>query len=396
MGTVYFCNKEPIDLNAIAVMGVSVKSGDNPIGYFGTGLKFAIATLLRSGHRVTLYRVGEKISFSADAETIRGETFQRVRMGDEPLGFTTQLGRNWEPWQAYRELYSNCLDEAGKIADDRPEGSWGTVFEIEGEPIAHCHMKRREIFLASEPAFSDGECEIHHGHNACAFYRGVRAHRHQNAALFTYNILDAVELTEDRTVKNGYMVPYYAARAISASNDEELIETAIMAPRGAFEADLNYEGHCGKPSRTFMDVCFRLRQNAHVNRSAIKLWEKHSDVRLSFTEVVLDEFEERQIEGALALVRRLGADVRRDDFMVVDGLGRSIYGMVRRNQILIAKAALDMGVRFTASTLYEEWLHKTEGLADESRALQNLLFEKLFAMTERVMALEAPRAAKAA
>ena len=40
---IYFCNAEPIDLNAIAIMGVSVKTGDNPIGYFGTGLKFAIA-----------------------------------------------------------------------------------------------------------------------------------------------------------------------------------------------------------------------------------------------------------------------------------------------------------------------------------------------------------------
>ena len=32
---IYFCNAEPIDLNAIAIMGVSVKTGDNPIGYFG-------------------------------------------------------------------------------------------------------------------------------------------------------------------------------------------------------------------------------------------------------------------------------------------------------------------------------------------------------------------------
>ena len=53
---IYFCNAEPIDLNAIAIMGVSVKTGDNPIGYFGTGLKFAIATLLRTAHKVTLTR----------------------------------------------------------------------------------------------------------------------------------------------------------------------------------------------------------------------------------------------------------------------------------------------------------------------------------------------------
>ena len=83
-----------------------------------------------------------------------------------------------------------------------------------------------------------------------------------------------------------------------------------------------------------------------------------------------------------------GAQVDRRDFMVVEGLGESIFGMVRGSRILIAKAALDLGTRFIASTIYEEWLHKKEALQDESRQLQNLLFEKLFAMTERVCALE--------
>ncbi|WP_198164368.1 hypothetical protein, partial [Bradyrhizobium jicamae] len=70
--TVYFCNAEPIDLNAIALMGVSVKTGASPIGYFGTGLKFSIATLLRTGHEVTLIRNGETIPFTVNHEVIRG------------------------------------------------------------------------------------------------------------------------------------------------------------------------------------------------------------------------------------------------------------------------------------------------------------------------------------
>ena len=54
--TVYFANAGLIDLDVIRIMGVSVKTKDNPIGYFGTGLKFALSTLLRSGHKVTLLR----------------------------------------------------------------------------------------------------------------------------------------------------------------------------------------------------------------------------------------------------------------------------------------------------------------------------------------------------
>lgn len=390
MGKVFFCNAEPIDLNAIAIMGVSVKTGDNPIGYFGTGLKFSIATLLRTGHSVVLYRDDEQIEFSVRSETIRGETFNRVVMGDEPLGFTTQLGRNWEPWQAYRELRCNCNDEGGIIADERPDGYFGTVFEIEGEAISQCHRSRREIFLDSPPLSSTGECEIHHGETGFAFYRGVRAHKHQSHAMFTYNILDDVTLTEDRTIKNAWEVGYYASRAIAQSDDEDVIEATLMAERGTFESNLDYSNG-GRPSPAFMEVAFRLRHNTHCNKSAIKLWEKHSEVRVTFTEAALDAFDEQQIVAAIKLVSRLGVEIDRRDFMVVEGLGESVFGTVRGSRILIAKAALDMGVRFIASTLYEEWLHKKESLRDESRQLQNLLFEKLFSMTERVCALEAQR-----
>jgi hypothetical protein len=71
---VYFANAGLIDLDVIRVMGVSVKTNDNPIGYFGTGLKYAIATLLRTGHTVTLKRGGRDHEFSAqEGRTIQGQ-----------------------------------------------------------------------------------------------------------------------------------------------------------------------------------------------------------------------------------------------------------------------------------------------------------------------------------
>lgn len=386
--TVYFCNAEPIDLNAIALMGVSVKVGDSPIGFFGTGLKFSIATLLRTGHRVTLIRNGETIPFAVDSENIRGESFERVRMGDERLGFTTKLGRTWEVWQAYRELYCNCLDEQGSINDFAPEIEYGTVFAVEGEGIEQCHRNRREIFLSTKPISANDDCEIHQGSGEHAFYRGVRAHKHGRHALFTYNVTAKLDLTEDRTIKAPYMLEHYAELAVAYSDDEDLIQTVLMAPEGTFEQGFDFGGVYLKPSPAFMEVAYRLRGNAHCNNAAIKLWEKHADIKLTYDPVELDAFEEEVIDRALVLVARLGVDMTRRDFLVVEGLGEGIFGTVRNQRILIGKRALDMGHRFVASTLYEEWLHKTEGLADQSRDLQNLLFEKLFAMVERVSVIE--------
>lgn len=391
--TVYFCNAEPIDLSAIALMGVSVKVGSNPIGYFGTGLKFSIATLLRTGHGVELIRSGTSIEFAIHSETIRGEQFDRVKMGDELLGFTTKLGRAWEAWQAYREMYCNCTDEGGVIDTEIPAGQWGTIFAIEGEAIEACHRNRHEVFIATAPLFSTDECEIHRGDGSHAFYRGVRAHKHGRQALFNYNILAQLDLTEDRTIKSAYMLEHYAENSICDCDDEDIIQTALMAPQGTYEHGFDYSGRCFKPSDAFMNVAYRLRGNVHCNNAAIKLWQKYADVRLTYDPVDLDPFEDEVIDCALALVSRLGVDITRRDFIVVDGLGEGIFGVVRNQRILIAKRTLDMGHRFVASTLYEEWLHKTEGLADQSRDLQNLLFEKLFAMVERVAVIERRRAA---
>jgi hypothetical protein len=161
----------------------------------------------------------------------------------------------------------------------------------------------------------------------------------------------------------------------------------ILASSGTFESCLDIES-AGRPSDAFMRVCHRHRNNGHANQSAIKLWEKHADTRLTYDIVEIDAYEEAVLVKAFELLRRLQCPLSRGDFLVVSALGEAIYGMVRAGQILISKRTFDMGHRFLASTLYEEWLHKNDGFEDESRDLQNYLFEKVFAMTERVLMME--------
>jgi hypothetical protein len=89
MSYVIFENPGEIDAAAIRTFGVSVKEGDNPIGFFGTGLKYALAILLRSGHSVTIQSGVSKHRFALKDVTIRGEKFQIVTMDRHELGFTT-------------------------------------------------------------------------------------------------------------------------------------------------------------------------------------------------------------------------------------------------------------------------------------------------------------------
>lgn len=391
--TIFFCNKEPIDLNAIALMGVSVKTNNNPIGFFGTGLKYAIATLLRTNHRVFLHRAGQHIDFRVQKETIRGEEFDRIVMNDEKLGFTTRLGKNWEPWQAYRELYCNALDEGGVITDEKPANieDFGTIFAIQGDDIERCHRDRAAIFIDTAPLFKDEHAEIHRNkdiYERDVFYRGVRAGKIDRPALYTYNILQNLTLTEDRTIKYSWNINNAISKTIPQLDDEGMLERILLAPVGSFEAGLDYYDEFVKPSLAFMDICFRLRMNMKANRSAIRLWEKHADRRVAFKDVLLDQFEERALDKAFILLARLGCKADRGDLCIVESLGDNIFGAVRDSQIMISHAAFDHGYRYLASTIYEEYLHRDHQKQDESRELQNFLFEKLFAMTEKVAEME--------
>ena len=118
-----FKNKGAIDVRAITTFGISSKENDNAIGYFGTGLKYAIAVMLREGVNFSIVTGGKQYEFETRAETVRVDEFNFcfMRAGGtgkfEQLPFTTELGKNWELWQAFRELYCNCTDENGEISD---------------------------------------------------------------------------------------------------------------------------------------------------------------------------------------------------------------------------------------------------------------------------------------
>src|SRR5579863_6415046 len=106
-----FSNPGVLDMNLVKLLGVSVKESESPIGFFGTGLKYAMAVALRIGGSMTIFVDGAKYEVNGRKVTLRDKEFTQVMLNDEPLGFTTELGKQWEPWMVVRELYSNALDE---------------------------------------------------------------------------------------------------------------------------------------------------------------------------------------------------------------------------------------------------------------------------------------------
>ncbi len=378
----YFCNEEPIDTKAIELMGVSVKSG-GAIGYFGTGLKFAIATILRSECKIKLTTDGEVINFTTEPELVRGQEVNRIYMNGQPLGFTTALGRDWELWQAYRELHSNCLDEDGVISDDQPDRKYGTVFEIQGQPFHEEYLSRNNIFLSGPPDIRLMGVEARSGSSNSIFYKNVRVGDTPRPFVNTYNLTDHTELTEDRTLKYEWMALEKIRRGIAGSDDADLIKKVVIASDVFTESSFRFNAH--EMSETFLDIVQKYASHKNINKSALAEAKKRR-VGIMGTPIKLDDYYTAIFERAKPLLEYLNCNLKREDFIVLNSLGPNVYACVLDDQIFVSLKTFDMGEKFVASTLYEEWLHKTEGLEDECREMQNFLFEKLFSCVGRLSA----------
>jgi hypothetical protein len=257
-----------IPLEAFTTFGVNAKpNSTNPFGYFGTGLKYAISVCLRNRCQVVLWRGKTRYDFYTKAQDFRGKDFDFVRMKKShwnqtgfakysQLPFTLELGKNWELWQAFRELETNTRDEGGITAlmagDDLvPENERTTILVFGSKFVDEFHEMDRH-FLPEGKTVREGEAiQVIDRPSKHVYYRGVRIMDLKEEAEFTYNILQTIDLTEDRTAKYSYQVEQAISRHWIESEDEERVQRVTSTSRWE-SSGLSYGYAYATPSRVFM------------------------------------------------------------------------------------------------------------------------------------------------
>ena len=319
---IVFENYGEIEIDAITTFGVSVKEGPNPIGFFGTGLKYAVAVLLRHGCKVSISSGERHLRFTTERREVRNKAFDFVLMreGDRltSLGFTTELGKTWQPWMAYRELYCNARDEGGSVykvasataATDPQRGL--TQIRVEGAEVETVHSESALYFCEDAPdAIYDG-VGIYRRPSQVLFYRGVRVLLLPKPATFTYNLIDRqIDLTEDRTMAHPILATWYLARALARCDDPEILQAALAPGRDALERDFDYKDSSVRPVAAFLETVGRLKESGQTNivASASDRWRVEVPEKFDMKPVTLDEAEQKALNGALAHCLRGGFDV---------------------------------------------------------------------------------------
>lgn len=382
---IIFKNKGLIDEKSITTFGVSSKENGSAIGYFGTGLKYAIAILLREGCQIKIH-IGNKIlDFGVSQEKIRVNEFNIITMNNNLLSFTTELGKNWELWQAFRELYCNCVDENGEIYESSNAECEDdeTMICVTGGKFQTAFNNRREFILDKPLLTAMKNANIHEGESNFLFYKGIGVHKLSHPSMFTYN-LNYADLTEDRTLK---YVSYYEgkiAEDICSLHDEKLLKKILHAPKDTFEHEMNFTE---TPSDKFIELCLVAAKkfDLTLNESARNLCKGWALEALNAnSNYKLKSIEQMMLDKAISFCDFIGHDVTEYEIKIAENLGDGVLGRAHNDVIYLSTRVFMQGTKQVATTLLEEYLHLKYNLRDETYMMQTFLFDVIAGLGERL------------
>lgn len=401
-------NKGEIDVNAFRLMGASTKEDEeDKIGYFGSGLKYAMAVMLREGIDFKCYSGVKEIKVGTRKTMMRGEEFHVITINGTPTSLTTRMGKDWKTWYAVREIYCNSLDEGGVEVSTagEPKGSKGhTDIFVEITPAIN------EIHTNWDNYFSDKRSPITKLKDVKVFHpavqgelrvyrRNMLVHKENERSLFDYDIHNA-EINESRALSSGFNLQWYLASVWAKGATKEMLNVLFGdVGKDSFEWGLHWEtfsvsvfsdawlNAIGKkiviPAENaglYIDdlngehiilpyeLCKKLKE-FYKNRIIVRGIDAITDDGV--VELESTEREKMTIEQSLEFLKDAGLPVEYPVKMAeIEGLGEAKDGKIYLSQRTVAR-----GKRETVETIVHEWAHLESKKADRTRGYADYLIE---------------------
>jgi hypothetical protein len=246
---IVFLNNGVLSLIDITTMGDSCKrDDDSKIGRFDSGLKYAIAIMHRNGIDVEITSGGKEYKFASKviSDEGTGKKKEVLTVNDEPTAFSPQLGIDWKVWMAYRELYSNCLDEGGEVVftddlENLPEYDTKVVVK---DCEYNIEMERNwdKYFISKQiPLYSDDSVCIYPSKGKTLLYKnGILVYKSDKHSLFNYDYKNA-SIDERRVLNGKDTFMNQISHSLMYCTDYGFIEHFFSNAKGDyFEKDLDY------------------------------------------------------------------------------------------------------------------------------------------------------------
>lgn len=224
-------NQGEIENGALSLLGASTKDSDTQIGKFGSGFKYAIATLLRHGVELRIFSGLREIPLTVKSEKFRDHTFDVIYIDGQRTSLTTSTGPEWKVRDAVREIWSNALDEGDAkhvpLTTINPEANRTTVaVEITPE-VARMVAQWHLYFLSGQESLAESwRGKIYSQLTPNYFRRGVWiCEDRANEPILSYDF-DDIELPESRKIAST-SVGYWINCLLESTDSPEVFERIL-------------------------------------------------------------------------------------------------------------------------------------------------------------------------
>lgn len=254
-------NDGEIETNSFELIGASTKRDEKgKIGFFGSGLKYSIAYMMRKGIKFKVFSGLTELIFSTVPEQLKDKSFERICINGKPTSYTTSMGPTWtQDWFVLREVYCNALDESTcqivkEIEYTQPsEGKTRIFIERTHELTAMINKwdsyfseDRTPLFVSEEiyscylgnedDAIYQQKVSVYHKSSGVLFRRGIRVYENDRY-MYDYNC-QGVSINEDRTAKNPDGMAYVVVNLFAVFADEGYIKSVL---RSALDENMSME-----------------------------------------------------------------------------------------------------------------------------------------------------------
>jgi len=408
-------NKGLIEPQALTLIGASSKVDDNSkIGMFGSGNKYALAYIVRNNIEIKIYSGRDEIKLTTITENFRNEDFEILCVNDEKTSITTAMGKDWELWQAIREIYCNAIDE-GKSSVELKEN----IYPIEDETHFYIGVNKEiEEFMVNFDNYFTSKKKLIHENEYGRIYekssdtvniyrKGIRCWESKENSFYDYDFND-IRINESRIAKYDWNVYEKLFQLMVTCNDKKVIMNMLrsMSKENHVEQlnNQNSSLYTHSVSEEFKELIFILKLAPREMGGLCT--EEEKNTFLFIPERVYNKIEQWMDENNKAMafsftangkfytpikVNKLQQAIlnRAEEFFnacdykinykieVVSFNNKKIMGMAENNKIYVSDLAIEKGVSDLCNTIIEEQIHLRYDCIDESREFQTAAINEL-------------------
>ena len=233
-------NGGELDSSSLILLGASTKrNDDSKIGFFGSGNKYAIATLIRENVPFRIFSGEKEISISTGGVNFRNVQFEQIFIDGCPTSLTTDMGPEWKEWMAIREWVSNSIDEGNSVINKNYDGDvigkrGVTRFYVQHVPAIKQVVDNWNNMFAydrTDVLYSTDKGRMYSQNNRnesmLLFRKGIRAYEsNTQKSLYQYD-MNEFHINESRLIDNLYAAGFKVVEMLLKCNDKKIIRKII-------------------------------------------------------------------------------------------------------------------------------------------------------------------------